>query len=49
MAIIGVDAGSRNDGLNNLLPQPGDRLQMALVLAREAQGEVRAAGGEHIR
>src|ERR1051325_1021869 len=29
---------------NNLLPQPGDRLEIALVLAGEAQHEVRAAG-----
>src|SRR5579862_8978298 len=33
-----------NVGSDNLLPQPCDRLQIALVLASEAKYEVRAAG-----
>jgi hypothetical protein len=42
--VHGSVSAPRNDGLDNLLPQPGDRLQIALVLAGEAQNEVRAAG-----
>ena len=51
---VGVDAELgeirraplRLGGSDNLLPQPGDRLQIALVLASEAQNEVRAAGAQ---
>src|SRR5262249_8527198 len=34
----------RNDDSNNLLPDPRDRFEVALVLAGEAQHEMRAAG-----